>query len=113
MTRFVAVLSLVFVCFSSGCASKYYYQEGKTLTQCKQTCKGCYAEFGKYQSPAHDEPGAYNIAYDHEGNFMDACMLDKGYSVVKENKLPLRVKREDPDRWASRRQRGFAGTLDE
>jgi len=112
MTRFATVLSLVFVCFSSGCA-KYYYQEGKTLEECKQAGKECYAEFEKFQDPDHDAPGTYNISYDHEGNFMDACMQDRGYRVVSENKLPLRAKRKDPDRWASRRQRGFAGTLDE
>ena len=112
MTRFATVLLWALVCFFSGCA-KYYYQEGKTLEQCKQAGKECCAEFQKYQDPAHDDPGRYNIAYDHEGIFMDACMQDRGYGLVTENKLPLRVKRKDPDRWASRRQRGFAGTLDE
>ncbi len=112
MARFTTAVLLAFVCLSCGCA-KYYYQEGKTLGQCKQAGRECYAEFEKFQSPDHDDPGTYNISYDHEGNFMDACMQDKGYEVVSENKLPLRVKREDPDRWASRLQRGSAGTLDE
>lgn len=112
MRQFVAVLSLVLVCFSSGCA-KHYYQEGKTLGQCKQAGRDCYAEFKKYQDPDDtEELPRLDVVYDYEGNFMDACMKEKGYRIVAENKLPLRVKREAPDRWV-RQDRGFAGTLDE
>ena len=111
MARWATVLSLVLVCFFSGCA-KYYYQEGKTLEECRQDAKGCYADFKKYQDrDDRDEVGRYNVVYDYEGTFMDSCMDDKGYGIVSESKLPLKVKREDTDRW-SRVHRGLSGTLD-
>lgn len=111
MARCATLLSLVLVCFVSGCA-KYYYQEGRTLEDCRQDAKGCYADFKKVQDPEYrEEVPRYNIVYDHEGNFLDACMDDKGYEIVTEKKLPLSVKREAPDRWV-RSHRGLAGTLD-
>ena len=107
--RMIAVM-LGLAWLLAGC-SKHYYQEGKTIEQCRQSCKECAAKFKKLQDPnAPEELGRYNISYDHEGIFMDACMLEKGYRIVPENKLPLNVKRENPDPWV-RSKRGLAGTL--
>lgn len=111
MTRFATASALIVVCFFAGC-TKYYYQEGKTLEECRQDAKACYAELKTYRAPENEEdPGRYNMVYDYEGSFLDTCMEEKGYSVVSEQKLPLKVKREDPDRW-SKKYRGLAGALD-
>jgi hypothetical protein len=40
-------------------------------------------------------------------------MQQKGYRLVKESKLPLRVKRIDPDRLLHYRLHGIAGTLED
>jgi hypothetical protein len=47
----------------------------------------------------------------YEFEFMEDCMVQKGYRPVKESKLPLRVKREDPDQLLHWRLRGVAGTV--
>jgi hypothetical protein len=44
---------------------------------------------------------------------MEDCMKQKGYSAVKENELPLRVRREDPDRTDNWFTKGVAGSLEE
>ena len=45
-----------------------------------------------------------------EYKFVEACMKEKGYSLVSEGKLPLDVKRQDPPGWYVR---GVAGKLEE
>jgi hypothetical protein len=108
----MTAILLAFVCLSCGCA-KYYYQEGKTLTECKQDFKECCTDLRKYQDPySEPDPARYNISYDYEGKFLDTCMKEHGYKIVSEKKLPLKVKREDPDRWMTK-TRGLAGKLDE
>lgn len=111
MTRYATVAALAVVCFVSGCAH-YYYQEGKTLEECRQDAQACYADFKKYQAVENEEAlGRFNIDYDYERDFLNTCMKDKGYSIVAENKLPLKVKRVDPDRW-SKKHHGLAGLPD-
>jgi hypothetical protein len=102
---------LVFIaalCICSGCA-KYYYQEGKTFDQCKIDCADCEAELAKRVT--NHKPGSY------EHKYLDHCMEEKGYTIVTENKLPLSVKREDPDLSLRGliygRRRGLAGALEE
>ena len=103
----ILVLTAV-VCISGGCA-RYYYQEGKTFEQCKKDCEDCAAELGKRVT--NQKPGAY------EHKFMEDCMTRKGYMTVAEEKLPLSVKREDPDLSLRGliygRRRGIAGSLEE
>ena len=111
MMKYAIVLSLALLCFFSGCA-KYYYQEGKTIAECEQDFRECGTELKKYQDPNTEDPARYNISYNYEGKFMDTCMKDRGYRIVSEDKLPLRVKRKDPDPWITK-QRGLAGALDE
>ena len=48
---------------------------------------------------------------DYEFKFMEDCMHQKGYTLLKENELPLRVKREDPERTLHTRLHGVAGTI--
>jgi hypothetical protein len=56
-------------------------------------------------------PGSY------EHKFMEECMKRKGYRLVAEDKLPLEVKRQDPDSslrgFLYGQRRGIAGTVDE
>ncbi len=113
--RMIAVM-LASAWLLAGC-SRHYYQEGKTIEQCRQSYKECAAKFKKIQDPnAPEELGRYNVSYNYEGKFMDTCMREKGYQIVAENKLPLDVRREKPDPWTppwpwTRSQRGLAGTL--
>ncbi|MHC4744324.1 MAG: hypothetical protein ACYS8Z_20605, partial [Planctomycetota bacterium] len=90
---------------NAGCA-KYWYQEGKTFNEAKQDRKDCLEELKKY-SPDWRDMGEY------EFKFMNECMKSKGYRLVTENKLPLKVKRDDPDLMQNYRRKGIAGTLDE
>ena len=113
MNRRVIVILLGLACLLSGCAGKYYYQEGKTLDQCREDSGQCMAELSKYKdAKAEDAPARYNIAYDYEGEFLDTCMKDKGYEIVFEHKLPLKVKRKKPDPW-NLYDRGLAGTIND
>lgn len=111
MNRLVIAVMLASAWMLAGCANKYYYQEGKTIEECQQCYKQCAAKFRKLEDPnAPEELGRFNISYNYEGKFMDACMLEKGYDVVSENRLPLDIKRETFDQW-ERSKRGLAGTL--
>jgi len=111
MRILTATLLCALACLLCGCG-KYYYQPSKTLTECKQDARDCWSELQKYNDHHADEdPARYNIAYDYEGKFLDTCMKEKGYDIVTEPKLPLRVKREKPDPW-DLYDRGLAGQLD-
>ena len=46
MRCWVAVLLVTLTCLGTGCA-KYYYQEGKSFTECKKDCVDCMAELSK------------------------------------------------------------------
>ncbi|MFC1636502.1 hypothetical protein ACFL5Z_16855 [Planctomycetota bacterium] len=88
---------------------KYYYQEGKTFQECARDRVDCLSELKKRMS-ASETPGSY------EYKFMEECMKRKGYRLVTENKLPLDVKRQDPDSSLQGqlygKRRGIAGTVD-
>jgi len=103
------VLLLGLICLFAGCA-EYYYQDGKSYTECAQDRADCVAELQKRLADQSQRSG------DYEHKFMEDCMQQKGYRLVTENKLPLNVKRQDPD--SSLRgylygyRRGIAGALD-
>jgi len=110
--RGLILILLGLVCFLPGCG-KYYYQEGKSLAECKQDCSRCVAELNKYRdAKAEEDLARFNTAYDYEGKFLDTCMKDKGYKIASEHKLPLKVKRVKPDPW-NLYDRGLAGTIDD
>ena len=108
MKSWSALAFAVMICLCGGCA-RYYYQEGKTFEQCKQDYEACEAELAKRVT--NEKPGAY------EHKFLEHCMTQKGYITVTEGKLPLSVKREDPDLSLRGliygRRRGLAGALEE
>jgi hypothetical protein len=104
------VLLFVFVAVLCSCTScaRYYYREGTTFEQAKSDCEDCRAELEK--RAAIDKPG------DYEYKFMEDCMKRKGYDLVAEDKLPLSVKRKDPDMsmrgFLYGRRRGLAGAVE-
>lgn len=109
--RIWAVLLLVIMaCCCNGCA-KYYYQEGKSFSECAKDREDCRAELKKRLAVESRRPGNY------EYKFMADCMERKGYVLVTEGKLPLGVKRKDPDTtlrgFLYGQRRGVAGTVDE
>jgi hypothetical protein len=88
-----------------GC-STYWYQQGKGFEQCKQDRAECQAELLKRSD-------LRNLTMQYELDFLKNCMAEKGYNVVPQNKLPLDVKRAEPDtswRWFTP---GVAGSLQE
>ena len=107
MFRFSRIASLVafMPLFFSGCAN-YWYQEGKTFEECKQARLECYTEMKMY-SYDPDDLGKY------EFKLMQDCMIQKGYRLVTDNRLHVRVKREDPDLDVAWMVHGIAGFIPE
>lgn len=75
-----------------------------------QRTADCVVELQKRLADQSQKAGGY------EHKFMKDCMEQKGYRLVTENKLPLNVKRQDPDSslqgYLYGYRRGMAGTLD-
>ena len=106
MIRLLALtFLLILTSFLAGCAT-YWYQEGKTIRECKLDRRECLEELKKYSSNWR-EMGSY------EFDFMEDCMFQKGYRLVTEDKLPMRVRQEDPEQSLHWRLHGTAGALDE
>jgi len=90
-----------------GCGQKYWFQEGKTFSQCVMDRKACRAELLRRTD--------LNRIGEYERKFMENCMQQRGYRLVTEKELLLDVKREDSDipsevPWA--RGYGVAGRLE-
>ena len=104
MKRFLTfiILAVLLYCLT-GC-TQYWYQEGKTYSQCVADYQSCQEELAKYTDTNSTKIGGY------ETKFINECMQEKGYKAVTEDKLPLRVKRKDPPKWY---MKGIAGTLEE
>lgn len=88
--------------FFTGC-TQYWYQEGKTIEQCRLDRQDCVNELTKFSS--------FQRLGNYEFDFMEDCMIKKGYRLVTENKLPVKVKREEPETSLHWRLRGIAGTV--
>ena len=105
MRRVIAItLILIPMLLFTGCTT-YWYQANKTIDECKQARMECLDELKEYSSN-WIEMG------DYEFKFMEDCMRQKGYSLLKEKDLPLRVKRENPDLLMDARLRGVAGAIE-
>jgi len=102
MKKFLAIVSLlVLIAFSTGCTS-YWYQEGETYEECKRDLQQCVSEMNKY-SDKGISLGVYDVRFEKD------CMKQRGYRLVKEKKLPLRVRRQGP---GSGGTYGVAGLLE-
>lgn len=97
-------ITAVLLCFFAGCA-KYWYQEGKNFEQCKQDSLECNEEMKKYSQDPEDL-GKY------EFKLMADCMIQKGYRLVRDRQLHVRVKREDPNLTVPWMIHGVAGFIE-
>ncbi|MDI9431712.1 MAG: hypothetical protein RBR19_02795 [Sedimentisphaerales bacterium] len=103
MRLVLAGMLVLSICLTGGCA-KFWYQEGKTFTQCRRDLASCYAEASRYSDVDRTSGlGRY------ESKFVTDCMQTKGYTLVPEKTLPVRVKRESSPVFGIP---GVAGTID-
>ena len=100
MVRFHVAL-LVMICFTAGCSTKYWYQEGKTFDECYDDHRACYEELTRLSTPTGFGEREMKIVAD--------CMKSRGYRPVAEDRLPYPTKRLRPDRTIHYRLRGIAG----
>ena len=104
MEKFVMVIMLVvLMCFCGGCET-YYYQSNLPIEQCKKDRENCVDELKKYST--------FQEIGDYELKFMEDCMVQKGYLLVTEDKLPTKVRREEPDTSLHWKLHGVAGTVE-
>lgn len=108
MKTLIGVLLLFLICLSAGCG-KYWYQEGKTFEECNRDRLECVNKLQKY---ANKEASSFALGRDYEHRFVKECMEQKGYRLVTEDKLHMRVKRQDPESTPARIIHGIAGTLE-
>jgi hypothetical protein len=98
-----ALLLATAVLLLGGCA-KYWYQEGKSFEQCRKDLAASQAEAIRYSDVERTSGlGSY------EGKFVHESMEKKGYHLVGEKELPVRVKRESSPVFGIP---GVAGTID-
>jgi hypothetical protein len=95
---------LLSVCVLGGC-SKYWYQEGKTFKQVSEDLAACQEEAERYC----DDLGSGRALDSYDGPFVRQCMEERGYRLVTEKGLPLRVRRESSPVFGVP---GVAGTID-
>lgn len=98
----VVAILLASIISCAGCTS-FWYQEGKTFDECARARQQCISEMKKC-SDKNINLGVYDI------RFEENCMRQRGYRLVKEKKLPLRVRRQGPG--SSRGTHGVAGLLE-
>ncbi len=103
MRLVLAGLVLLSTCLLGGCA-KYWYQEGKSFTQCHKDLVSCQTEASRYSDV--ERTGGLGR---YESKFVHDCMNAKGYELVPEGTLPVRVKRESSPVFGIP---GVAGTID-
>ena len=104
MKKFLLVAPLlVLISISAGCTS-FWYQEGKAYEECRRDLQQCVAEMTKYSNKDMNL-GVYDIRFERD------CMKQKGYRLVKERKLPLKVRRQGPESFVG--TYGVAGMLEE
>lgn len=100
----VILVAGLILCGMSGCA-RYWYQEGKTFEQCKRDREVCRQELLKHSDLT--KVGTYEI------KFIEECMQQRGYRLVKESELLMHVRREAPETSFHYRAKGVAGRLEE
>ncbi len=103
MRLLLAGLLLMTACFLGGC-SKYWYQDGRTFDECTKALSSCQAEATRYS----DVERTHGLG-GYERQFVVECMQKKGYQLVPEKDLPVRVRRESSPVFGIP---GIAGTID-
>ena len=88
MRLILAGLLLLAACLLGGC-TKFWYQEGKTYQQCREDLAQCRLEASRYS----DVERTHGLG-SYETKFVESCMQEKGYQLLPEKQLPIRVKRE-------------------
>ncbi|MHC4842781.1 MAG: hypothetical protein ACYTEE_03180 [Planctomycetota bacterium] len=104
---YLIILLITASCLLAGCNS-YWYQQGTSFEQCRQDRQDCLNELKKY----YDFDSFGKTVSKAEREFMYNCMIEKGYTLVKESEIPPRTKRQDPDRTTYWFSNGIAGTVD-
>ena len=89
--------------FISGC-TQYWYQEGASFDQCKQDQKACLDALLKRSDMSY--------VSDYEIEYMKTCMQEKGYRLVTEKELPMKVRRRKPETSLHWRMKGIAGSVE-
>ena len=102
MKKIFSITLLALMCCFAGCTS-FWYQEGKTFKECGRDLSECRSEMQKYSDKSMNL-GIYDLKYEED------CMKQKGYRLVKERDLPLRVRRQGLDSIGG--HYGIAGTLE-
>lgn len=99
-----SILCVVIISFLlTGCA-QYWYQEGVSYQQCLKDREICFSELTKRSD--------FVSTGDYEFEYMEQCMQEKGYRLVKEGDLPLEARRQQPDSSLHWRTKGLAGQVD-
>ena len=96
------------LCLAAGCQPAYWYQEGRTFDETKADHADCRAELARRTDRHHMS--------DYERRFMEDCLQQRGYRLVRSGDLPLEVRREEPNVVTAvpwNRFYGVAGSLDE
>ena len=91
------------ILFFSGCA-KYWYRQDTSFQQCQQDRKACL--------DALLQRSDMSYVTDYEIKFMKTCMQEKGYELVGKSKLPMDVRRQEPETSLHWRMNGIAGSVD-
>lgn len=101
-----SIIMLLVACgvFTAGC-TKYWYQEGISYKQCLKDREECFRELQRRTD--------FVNTGNYEFEFMAQCMQERGYILVTEDKLPMEVKRTEPETSLHWRMKGLAGRLDE
>ncbi len=78
-------MSLIILFAVAGC-STYWYQEGKSFKECKQTREKCRSELLKYSD-------LNRLHVQYEVDFIENCMMEKGYRLVGPDDLVDRARK--------------------
>ena len=101
MRRLNIAVLLIAACLTSGCATEYWYQKGKTFEECYADHRACCQELERLTDQTQ--------LGDRELKIIEDCMRSRGYRVVPESRLPYPTKSLAPDRTIHYRLRGIAG----
>jgi hypothetical protein len=105
MKQLLVALLLLVACSTIGCAPKYWYQEGKTFSECYADHLACYRQLETLTTQTQFGSRELKILED--------CMRSKGYHLISESHLPYPSKSLPPDRTIHYRLRGLTGAPDE